>query len=130
MPRRFKVGDRVEGKIAEIRNFAGVITEIIILRHANQIKVRWDNGLEGNYSGRALQFPPDQAILRAPEIPPPNALAGIDVAMAAGQPVRRNLIAYNQEYDDSTAESNYGSRLERLRRFWRFSRNLIFTVPN
>ena len=56
MPRRFKVGDRVEGKHAAIRNFAGSILEVVQLAGANQLRVLWDNGLQGSYYSRALAF--------------------------------------------------------------------------
>jgi hypothetical protein len=130
MPRRFKVGDRIEGKIAEVRNFSGLIIEIVLLRGANRIVVRWDNGLQGNYSARALQFPADPAFGGAPQILPPNALAGVNAGVAERHPNRRNLIAHNGEYDDSSPESNYGSRLERIWRFWRNLRNSTFTMKN
>lgn len=110
MPRRFKVGDRVEGKHAAIRNFSGRIVEIIPMMVANQLRVQWDNGLLAIYSCKALQFPVVALPLGQLNNFPPNAPAvqipGNHLQGAYGQ----NQIADNGNHGDSSEESNYGSR--------------------
>ena len=110
MPRRFKVGDRVEGKHAAIRNFSGSIVEIMPMAVANRLKVRWDHGLVESYGSKALQFPaialPLDLIINLPR----NALAvAIPGNHLQGAP-RQNFIADNENDGDSSEESNYGSR--------------------
>lgn len=75
MPRRFKIGDRVEGKLAAIRHFSGRILEIIPIAVANRLKVRWDHGLVESYSSKALLFPAMALPLDLMNNLPRNALA-------------------------------------------------------
>jgi hypothetical protein len=67
----------------------------VLLRGAKRIVVRCDDSLQGNFSARALQFPADPAFGGVPQIPPPNALAGVNAGVAERHPNRRNLIAHN-----------------------------------
>ena len=130
MPRRFKVGDRVVGKIAAIRNFGGMIVQLVPFRGANGFEIRWDNGLEGTNSARDIQLLADPPILAAPQVVPPNALALANVGGAQEHANRRNLIAQNREYDDSSQESYYGSRSGRFWRFVEIFSKSLFSMSN
>jgi hypothetical protein len=110
MPRRFKVGDRVEGKHAAIRNFAGRIIEVIPMAVANLLKVRWDTGLVETYSSRALQFPALALPLGVINNLPRNALAMPNPANPRQGVHGPNLIVNNVDRGESSEESNYGSR--------------------
>ena len=110
MVRGLKLHDRVKGKRVDLRNLTGVIIEVIPRLGPNELRVRWDNGLTGNYLARQIEL-----IILAPEgggnnILPGVALAELEAVVPPQGGQRRNLIAYNDEYDDSDVESNYGSR--------------------
>jgi hypothetical protein len=110
MPCRFKVGDRVEGKHAAIRNSSGRILEIIPMAAANRLKVRWNHGLVESYSSRALQFPVVALPLGFMNNLPQNALAVAIPGNHLRGAQRQYQIANNGEKGDSSEESNYGSR--------------------
>lgn len=113
MPRRFKVGDLVEGKHAALRNKRGRIIEVVAIVGGNNFKVRWMIGGEGTYSSRAIQFlvPAQPAgVVFGNNILPRNALAEEIGGNPRQNAPQRALIAYNDEYDDSSVEYNYGSR--------------------
>ena len=109
MVRALKLQDRVKGKRADLRNLAGVILGIIPRLRPNEFRVRWNNGLSGNYLARHLEL-----IVLAPEaagnqVPLVDALAELEAVAPFPGGRRHDLIAYNEEYDDSDVESNYGS---------------------
>ena len=109
MVRALKLQDRVKGKKADLRNLAGVIVGIIPRLGPNEFRVRWNNGLSGNYLARHLEL-----IVLAPEaagnqVPQVDALAELEAVAPLPGGRGHDLIAYNKEYDDSDVESNYGS---------------------
>ena len=110
MVRALKLQDRVKGKKADLRNLAGVIVGIIPRLGPNEFRVRWNNGLSGNYLARHLEL-----IVLAPEaagnqVPQVDALAELEAVVPLPGGRGHDLIAYNKEYENSDVESNYGSR--------------------
>lgn len=129
MPRRFKVGDIVEGKHAALRNQRGRITEVIAIAGGNNFKVRWLNGGEGTYTSRAIQFHfPAQpgGVVIGNNILPRNAVAEEIRGNPRQNAPQRGLIANNGDDDDSSPESNYGSRSGEIWRSTENFRKLIF----
>lgn len=110
MPRQLKLHDRVKGKRLDIRNLTGVVMEVILRLGPNEFRIRWDNGVMGNYLSRHVEIVDEAPPAVVNNIPPPAPLAQLDRALPRQGPGGRNLIAYNEEYDDSDVESNYGSR--------------------
>ena len=110
MPRQLKLHDRVKGKRLDIRNLSGAVVEVIVRLGPNEFRIRWDNGIIGNYLSRHVEILDEAPPAVANNIPPPAPLAQLDRAQPQRGPGQRNLIAYNDEEDDSDVESNYGSR--------------------
>ena len=110
MPRKLKFHDRVKGKRLDIRNLMGAVVEVILRLGPDEFRIRWDNGVIGNYLSRHVEILDEAPPAAADNIPPPAPLAQLDGARQRQGPGRRNFIAYNHEYDDSDVESNYGSR--------------------
>ena len=84
--------------------------EVILRMGPNEFRIRWDNGITGNYLSRHVEILDEPPPAAADNIPPPAPLAQLARAQPRQDPGRRNLIAYNDEEDDSDVESNYGSR--------------------
>ena len=110
MVRGLKLGDRVKGKRADIRNLVGAVVEVIPRLGPNEFRVRWNNGVVENYLARHLEIVVEAPIAAANILPQQPALAEQGPNQLRQQPGVRNFIAYNQEYDDSDLESNNGSR--------------------
>ena len=110
MPRTLQLHDRVKGKRLDIRNLTGAVVEVIVRLGPNEFRIRWDNGIIGNYLSRHVEILVEPPPAAADNIPPPAPLAQLARAQPRQGPGQRNFIAYNDEEDDSDVESNYGSR--------------------
>jgi hypothetical protein len=110
MPRKLQLHDRVKGKRLDIRNLTGAVVEVILRLGPNEFRIRWDNGIIGNYLSRHVEILDEAPPAGANNIPPPAPLAQLDRGQPRQGPGQRNRIAYNDEDDDSDVESNYGSR--------------------
>ena len=69
--------------------------------------MRWDNGQFGTYLARNLQKIVLGPVGGANNLGPGGAL---EAAVPPQGGHQRDMIAGNEEYDDSDQESNYGSR--------------------
>ena len=113
MPQRFKLGDIVVGNHDALRYQHRRITEVIAIGGGNTLKVRWLNEGEGTYTSRAIQFHvPAQrgGVDIGNNILPRNAVAEEIRGNPRQNAPQRGLIANDGDYNDSSPESNYGSR--------------------
>jgi hypothetical protein len=110
MVRGLKAQDRVKGNRADLRNLNGVILEVIPQLGPNTFRVRWDNGQFGTYLARNLQKIVLGPVGGANNLGPGGALADLEAAVPPQGGHQHDMIAGNEEYDDSDQESNYGSR--------------------